>query len=133
MELSKSKFELVPEDMERSIEPASDRDRVSRRRHRSSGGEQLDVLSIQRDGIIVIDVASGFKAEDVGQVDTLGGAMNIGQMVVLGKAGIVIVEIGAFEKSIGVVDGGNVVAAESLNEAVLMSTVGAFNAALGLG
>ena len=84
-------------------------------------------------GVVSIDIAGCFKAEDVVEVDAFCAAVNIGEVIRAGEAGIVLLEVGRVQKGIGIVNGGNVHSSESLDETILMGTVGAFDPTFGLG
>lgn len=51
---------------------------VTRRWQGSSPGFELHAVSVERNGVVVVDITSCFKAEDVLQLNTLGTAVDIG-------------------------------------------------------
>ena len=95
--------------------------------------EELDIACLERNGVVSIDIAGCFKAEDVVEIDPLCAPVNVGEVIGPGEAGVVLLEVGLFQKGVGLLDGGDIVSAERFEEAILMGTVGAFDAALGLG
>ncbi len=64
---------FVPEDVERVIKPTADGDGTSGWRQR--GVERffkLDKVSIESDSVIIVHCASGFKAENIVEIDPAG-------------------------------------------------------------
>jgi hypothetical protein len=93
----------------------------------------LNIARTEGDRVVAIDIARGLKAKDVVEIDPFRAPVHVREMICLGETGIVLVEIGLVEETVGILDGGDVVSAEGLNETILMGTVGAFDSALGLG
>ena len=94
---------------------------------------ELDVVGIERDGVIVVDIARCFKAEDVLEIESLGRSVNVREMVLVCEAVIVLAEIDLIEEAVCILDRCDVVPAERFDEAVLMGSVGALNTSFGLG
>ena len=55
IEVNELEFMVVPEDVERAIEPSADGDVVPGWRQGSCRGEELDVAGVEGDGIVVVD------------------------------------------------------------------------------
>ena len=131
-ELFELEFIVVPEDMERTIQPSPDRHFLPGWWHGGGGWEDLDELSFQRDSVVVVDGTNGLEAEDVLEIESYGGAVDIGKMILAREASVMVPEIGVLEEAVALIDGGNMVAPKCLDEAVLMRAIGAFHTALGL-
>lgn len=61
-------------------------------------------LSVQCNGPVVVDMASLFEAEDISQINAVGGAMDVGDAIGVGKALVVFMIVLCFQEAIGVVD-----------------------------
>ena len=96
-------------------------------------GQELDEVCAEGDGVIAVDTPGCFEAEDVVEVDALGAAVDIREVVGTGEAGVMLLEIGGLEIAVGIIDGGDGVSAECFDKTVLMGPVGAFDPPLGLG
>ena len=59
--------------------------------------------------------------------------MNVGEVVGGGEATVVLVGEGCLQEVIGLLDGRHVLFPEELDETVLLSAIGTFDTALGLG
>ncbi len=57
VEVFELEFMVMPEDVERTIEPSSDRDLVPRWGQGGGRGQELDIASIEGNGPIVVDGA----------------------------------------------------------------------------
>lgn len=66
------KFMVVPEHVEGAIEPEADGDFGAGRRERHLGTEELEVLSMDSNGPIIVDVSVFLEAEDIVEVDAIG-------------------------------------------------------------
>jgi len=92
----------------------------------------LNKLIVQGNGVIVVDSARGFKAEDVVEVDSIGRAVNVSQAVRTSKADVVLGSVGLFKETIGSLNSADALATESFDETVLMGAVTSFDTTFGL-
>lgn len=128
----KGEFFVVEKDVQGVIEPTTNDDRATRRRQWRVGLFQLNELSVERNGVIVVDTPGGFKAEDVVKVKTVRRSMDVSESVRASKAAVVFVEIDVFKKVIGSLDGADGMSAKRFDKSVLMSTIGSFDTSFGL-
>ena len=133
VEHGECEFVFVPEDVERAIKPPLEGDMMTGRRQRSSRGMELDEVGIERDGVIVVDIARRFKTEDVLEIESFGRSVNVREVILACEASIVLAEIDTIEEAVSILDRCDVVPAECFDEAVLMGSVGALNTSFGLG
>ena len=80
---------------------------MARGREWSPRGQELDEVCAEGDGVIVVDTPGCFEAEDVVEVDALGAAVDIREVVGTGEAGVMLLEIGDLEIAVGILDGGD--------------------------
>jgi len=132
-ELCEIKFVFVPGDVQGAIEPLADDDIRARWRQGSLRLQELDKLSVEGDGPVVMDLAGVFKAEDIVEVDASSGAVDVGKSFGMSKASVVVIGEEALKQLVGFCDGGDVVFAQVFDETILMGSIGSFDAALGLG
>jgi arginine repressor len=125
-------FVFVPEDVERTIKPVSEDDVGARRRHWCIGAEELNELSIKRDGPVIMDLPGVLKAEDVVEVDANSGAVEVGKSFGMCEALVVVIDEEGLENVVCVIDGGDVLFAQVFDETILLRAVGSFDTALGL-
>lgn len=130
--LGEVEFVFVPEDVERTIEPPAEDDVGARRRQRSVRTQKLNELSVERDGPVVMDLADVFKAEEVVEVDASSGTMDVGESLGVSETSVVIANEEGLQEAVGLVDGGDVLFAQILDETILMSAIGSFDTSLGL-
>lgn len=90
-------------------------------------------LAFENDGVIGVYAPGRFKAEDVSEVESVTGAVNVLEAGRVGKALVMLVDIVFLQEAVGLVDGAYMFSAQCLDEPVLMGTVAALNPALGLG
>ena len=95
---------IVPEDVERVVEPAADNNLCSRWGQRIIGPQELDEGVVEGDRGVVMDLAYCFKAEDVLEIEANSRTVNVIKALRSGKALIMVVDIGFFEISVSIVD-----------------------------
>ena len=95
---------IAPEDVERVVEPMADGNLCSWWRQRIIGSQELDEGVIQSNGRVVMNLARSLKAEDVFEIKTKGRAVNVIKAFGVGKALIMLVDIGVFEVSVRIIN-----------------------------
>lgn len=131
-ELGEIEFVFVPEDVKRAIERPAEDDIGARRRQRSLRSQQLDKLSVEGDGPVVVDLPGVLKAEDVVKIDASSRTVEIGEPISASKTVIMVIDEEGLQKGVGVFDGGGVLFAQILDETILMGAIGSFDTSLGL-
>jgi hypothetical protein len=124
---------FVPEDVQRAVERATDDDVGAWRGQRSLRSQELDELSVEGNGPVVVDLPSVLQAEDVVEVDAVSGTMDIGKPLSVSEASVVVIGEEGLKQMVGLVDGGDVLFAQIFDETILMSAIGSFDTPLGLG
>ena len=114
------------------VEPPTNRYRTSWGRKWRVRLFQLNELSVERNGVIVVDTPSGFEAKDVVEVETVRRTMDVAESVHVSKAVIVFFEIDVVEEVVGNLDRADVVTAKCFDESVLMCAVGSFDPSFSL-
>ena len=89
--------------MERVVEPTANSNLCSWWRQGIIGSQELDEGVIKSNGRIVMDLARSLKAEDVFEIKTKRRAVNVIKAFGVGKALIMLVDIGLFEVSVSIV------------------------------
>jgi hypothetical protein len=125
-------FVFIPEDMERAVEPLADDDIGARWRQRSLRSQQLDKLSVEGDGPVVVDLPGLLNAEDVVKIDASSRTMDVGKTLGMSEASVVVIDEERLQKGVGVFDGGDVLLPQILDETILMGAIGSFDTPLGL-
>ena len=92
----------------------------------------MNELSVERDGPVVVNLPGILKTEDVVEVDTRGGAVDVSNGLGMSEASVVVIDEEGLEDMVRVVDGRDVLFAQIFNETILLGTVGSFDPALGL-
>ena len=92
---------LVPEDMERPVEPSVDNDFVLGGWQRGFGSFELDESSSQSDRVIVVDRSSSLVAEDVSEIKTADRTVDVSEMIGYGKTCVVLPEIDPLQEAVG--------------------------------
>jgi hypothetical protein len=95
---------IVPENVERVVEPMANSNLCSWWRQRIIGPQELDEGVIKSNGRVVMDLTRSLKAEDVFKIKTKRRAVNVIKAFGVGKALIMLVDIGLFEVSVRIVD-----------------------------
>jgi hypothetical protein len=95
---------IVPENVERIVEPMANSNLRARWRQRIIGSQELDEGVIQSNGRVVMDLPRRLKTEDVFEIKTNSRAVNVIKAFGVGKALIMLVDIGLFEVSVRIVN-----------------------------
>ena len=72
----------------------------------------MNIVGLERDGIIVVHLPLGFEAKDVVQIDAVEGTVEVDQVVGAGKGLVVLGDVGFFQEAIGGGDGADAVPAQ---------------------
>ena len=92
----------------------------------------MNELSVERDGPVIVDLPGILKAEDVVEVDTSGGTVDVSNGLGMSEASVVVIDEEGLQDEVSVVDGGDVLFAQVFDETILMRAIGSFDTALGL-
>ena len=125
-------FMLVPEQMQGIIQPSPDGHLAFRRWQWRVTAFKLEILRIQRNGVIVANLPVGFKTQNVLESDAIKGTVQIGQAVELSKVAIMLGVISLLQEAIGYCNLSNVASPQGFHQTILMRAMAAFDAALGL-
>ena len=92
----------------------------------------MNKLSVERDGPVVVNLPGILKTEDVVEVDTGSGTVEVGKSFGMSEASVVVIDEEGLEDMVCIVDGRDVLFAQIFNETILLRSVGSFDPALGL-
>ena len=92
----------------------------------------MNELSVERDGPVIVDLPGILKAEDVVEVDTSGGTVDVSNGLGMSEPSVVVIDEEGFENVVSVVDRRDILFAQVFDETILLGSVGSFDTALGL-